>query len=161
MIKILNDIDIAPLLNFYNETESDFVWTEFGSTSKQVGLQYKIDEDPWTSAVGKSKGQELTYTELNPFFKNSPFEDIINQYNLKRTRLMLMGPKSCYSMHSDESPRIHIPLITNEQCFFVFKFGLARHVPVGKVTWVDTTKDHTAMNGSDFWRLHLVGIVAE
>jgi hypothetical protein len=159
MIKILNDIDIAPLLTFYNENATNFVWTEFNSASKQVGLQYKQGDDVWTSAVGKSKGDELSYAELNPFFKNSPFEEVIDRYKLKRSRLMMMGPKSCYSMHRDDTHRIHVPLITNDQCFFVFKRSIPRHISLGKVTWVDTTEEHTAVNGSDFWRLHLVGIV--
>lgn len=63
-----------------------------------------IKTDGWTSAVGK--GDELIYSELNPFFKNSPLEEVINRYTLKRSRLIMMRLKSCYSMHLDDTHRI-------------------------------------------------------
>ena len=145
MIQTLNKIDIAPILSSYQLLESSMKWTDF-IKSQQVGLQYKDGEDPWISAVGKSQGQELTYTNLNPFFKDTIFEKLINNYNLKRTRLMWVAPWGCYSMHKDETPRLHIPLVTNPECYFVFKDGLVEHLPIGAVYWTDTTKIHTFIN---------------
>lgn len=134
-------------------------WTEYGTKSRQAGLQYKDGEDPWTSAVGKSQGQETSYTNLNPFFKDTIFNEIVVKYDLKRTRLMWVGPWSCYSMHTDNTPRIHIPLITNPECYFVFMNGLVKHMKPGAAYWTDTTQRHTFMNCSERPRLHLVGVV--
>lgn len=159
MIKSLDTIDIQPLLDHYVQVEEQLVWTEYGHKGKQAGLQYKEGDDPWTSAVGRSKGQELEYIHLNPFFKDTPFEEIINQYKLSRTRLMWISPMACYSMHKDETSRIHIPLITNEECYFVFKHNMPIHLAIGKVWLTDTRKFHTFMNCSDSPRLHLVGVV--
>jgi hypothetical protein len=96
MLKILNTIDINPILECYTSIESQIEWTDYGHKGRQAGLQYKQDEGYWTSAVGKSQGQELAYINLNPFFKDSVFEKLINEYNLKRTRLMWVGPYACY-----------------------------------------------------------------
>jgi hypothetical protein len=159
MIKVIDTINIQEILNSYYAIEKSVVWTDYGYSGKQVGLQYRKDEDPWTSAVGRSKGDELSFDILNDFFINSVFEKIINQYNLKRTRLMWLGAKCCYSMHRDYTPRVHIPLVTNPQCLFVFKHGEIEYLESGNVYWVDTRKDHSAMNGSNDWRLHLVGAV--
>jgi hypothetical protein len=159
MIKILSQIDVQPLLNSYARLEKEIQWTEYGHKGKQAGLQHKLDEDPWASSVGRSKGDELEYTEINPFFKNTIFETVINRYNIKRTRLMWVGPYACYSMHKDTTPRVHIPLITNPECYFVFRHGSIVHLPAGNVFWVDTTKHHTFMNCSNKNRLHLVGVV--
>ncbi len=159
MIKILNPIDISPILESYQKLEKDLQWTDFGHKGRQVGLQYKEGEDHWTSAVGKSRGEELTYSILNPFFKNTIFEEIINNYNFRRTRLMWVGPYACYSLHVDTTPRVHIPLVTNKDCYFVFKQGRLVHLRLGYATWVDTTKPHTFMNCSNEHRLHLVGVV--
>ena len=159
MIKELTTIDIQPLLDCYTQLESQIVWTEYGHKGKQAGLQHKEGEDPWTSAVGRSRGQELTYTQLNMFFKDTLFDRIINNYNLKRTRLMWVNPMACYSMHKDETARIHIPLITNLECYFVFKDSHPVHLGIGKIWLTDTRKLHTFMNCSDQPRLHLVGIV--
>ena len=160
MIKVLTSYNIEPLLISYNKLEKDIVWTDY-SDKKQAGLQFKKNEDPWASAVGTSKGDELAYTNLNPFFKDTIFEELINQYKLKRARLMWISPMTCYSIHKDTTPRIHIPMITNSECYFVFKQGFISHLPTGSVYLVDTTKLHTFMNCSTEPRLHLIGVVSQ
>jgi hypothetical protein len=159
MIKNLGKVNTDNILNEYYKLEHEIVWKNYISKGKQCGLQYKENEDPWTSAVGKSKGQEFTYELLNNFFKDSIFEKIIIEYNLKRTRLMWLEPYSCYSMHKDDSCRIHIPLITNTECYFIFKIGLIKHLELGNAYLVDTKKMHTFINTSNQARLHLVGVV--
>jgi hypothetical protein len=158
IIKHIGDIDVGPILNSFFELDKDIKWS-MNIQGKQTGLQYRPGEDPWTSAVGKSTGGETQYTELNPFFKNTIFENIINEYDLKRTRLMWVFPKSCYSLHQDETPRIHIPLITNPECYFLFNPGLLRQLDINSVWWVNTKLKHTFLNCSEEPRLHLVGIV--
>ena len=158
MIKILEAIDTQHILTAYYKMENNFCWSDYGK-KKQVGMQYKDGDDPWTSAVGRSQGNELSYNILNPFFKNTIFEEVISKYNLIRSRLMWIDTYSCYSMHKDETPRVHIPLITNPQCFFVFKSGLIEHLTIDNVYWVDTTQIHTFINCSEHPRLHLVGVV--
>jgi hypothetical protein len=161
MIRQLETFDVNSLLECYYQIEKNISWTNGGHKGRQVGLQYKDHEDPWTSAVGRSRGDELSYINLNPFFKDTVFENIIKKYNLTRTRLMWVGPYACYSMHKDFTPRIHIPIVTNPDCYFVFKAGLIYHMRAGVVYWTDTTKIHTFMNCSEQSRLHLVGIVKE
>jgi hypothetical protein len=159
MINVLGKIDEEEILDAYNAVEKNIVWTSYGHKGRQAGLQFKDDEDPWSSAVGRSSGQESTYTNLNPVFKDTIFEEVIIRYNLTRTRLMWVDPYVCYSIHRDETPRIHIPLITNPSCYFVFQSGRIVHLNKKLVWWVDTRKLHTFMNCSDNPRLHLVGVV--
>ena len=68
MIKILRDIDISSLLTYYAKIEKLIQWTNYGHKGKQAGLQYKEEEDNWTSAVGKHIDDDLKYNNLNPFF---------------------------------------------------------------------------------------------
>ena len=159
MIKILEQINVENILDTFNNIEKDIRWTEYGHKGKQAGLQFKDNEDPWSSAVGKSAGKELSYTNINTVFKDSVFEELINKYKFHRTRLMWVNPYACYSMHKDENPRIHIPLITNAECYFVFRNGKIVNLKQDFVWWVDTTQPHTFMNCSDLPRLHLVGVV--
>ena len=161
MINIIETCPVTELLDCYFKIEKNIVWTSYSGTKKQTGLQFKEGEDPWTSAVGTSKGDELAYTNLNPFFKDTIFEELINQYKLKRARLMWISPMTCYSIHKDTTPRIHIPMITNSECYFVFKQGFISHLPTGSVYLVDTTKLHTFMNCSTEPRLHLNGVVSQ
>ena len=159
MIKTLRPIDVAPILEEYYRLEPQMQWTDFGFKGKQVGLQHKPEEDPWTSAVGRSSGEELQSSILNPFFKDTIFEALINEYRMYKTRLMWVGPYACYSMHKDETPRVHIPLITNPACYFVFKRLMPLHLSTGNIYHTDTRNLHTFMNCSELPRLHLVGAV--
>jgi hypothetical protein len=159
MIKILETINEQSILDVYNTIEKDIVWTDYGPKGKQSGLQFKEGDNVWNSAVGKSIDNELDYKHINPFFKNTIFEELIIKHNLYRTRLMWVKPYACYSMHKDDSPRIHIPLITNQDSYFVFRKGTIINLRQGVVWWVDTRMTHTFMNCSDQPRLHLVGVV--
>jgi len=161
MINIIETYPVTELLDCYFKIEKNIVWTCYGDNKKQAGLQFKEGEDPWTSAVGRSNGGELEYTNLNLFFKDTLFEEVINQYTLKRTRLVWLSPMACYSMHKDTTPRIHIPMITNPECYFVFKTGIIQHMPVGSVYWTNTVNLHTFMNCSTESRLHLIGVVSQ
>lgn len=160
MFHLIEKIDVDCLLNEYNKLEGGLKWSEF-ATGKQTGLQYRFDADPWFDAVGVWKKTKTTaWTDenyLNPYFENTVFEKLIKKYNLKRTRFLWLKPQSCYTMHVDFTPRIHIPLITNEKCLFLIGDSSPFHLPTGGVYWVDTTKMHTAVNCSTEWRLHLVG----
>lgn len=161
MIRIIESIDTVLILEEYKKIEKDIIWTEFGHKGKQAGLQSRPGENPWTDAVDRSKGAEMTFDQINPFFIGTLFENLILKYQMKRTRLMWMGNFACYSMHADLTPRLHFPLITNDQSYMIFKKGLIENLPVGSVYWLDTRQEHTAINGSNDWRLHLVGCVSE
>jgi hypothetical protein len=163
-IEILKTIEVDEILNCYWNMDPDIVWTKFDEKSKQAGLQYRQGDDPWTSAVGRMSGNrnncvEHNFDQLNDFFKNSIFEELITEFKLYRSRLLWVYPFTCYTMHRDTSRRIHIPLISNKECYFVFKNLAPIHLEVGKVYITDTTKFHTFMNCSDKPRLHLVGVI--
>ena len=159
MIKTIAPIDTTQLLKEYYSLEAAIHWTDYGHKGKQAGLQYRENQDPWASAVGKQEADEHDYTILNPVLRGTIFEKLIVDYNMFRTRLMWVGPYACYSMHQDSAPRIHIPIITNPECYFVFKHRLPHHLPEGFAYWVDTTMYHTFINCSDKARLHLVGVI--
>jgi hypothetical protein len=159
LIKLLETIDVKPILEEYTRLEPNMIWADYGFKGKQAGLQHKINEDEWGSAVGRSSGNEFESSILNPFFKDTVFEELINKYKLFKTRLMWLNPYACYSMHKDESPRIHIPLITNSECYFIFKAISPYHLSVNNVYLTDTTRPHSFMNCSETSRLHIVGAV--
>jgi len=161
MIKTIDTIDSELVLTEFNKLNNDIVWLDIPN-KKQSGLQYRIGSegiDIWLESTGKNYCNEKSYSELNPLYKGTVFEEIINKYKLIRTRFLWVGPNTCYSMHQDSSPRIHIPIITNRECYFVFKKGLIQHMPAGAAYWTDTRHFHTFMNCSSEPRLHLVGAV--
>jgi hypothetical protein len=165
MINAIANIDIDRLVNQYFMIEEKIQWAEMPPKGKQAGLQYsEIEDNLWEAGTGTLTGlvnPEHQYKNLNPLLRGTIFEDIINEYKLVRTRFMWVNGMSCYSMHRDLSPRIHVPIITNPECFFVLKTGtegLIEHLPAGKVYWTDTRMQHTFMNCSSEPRLHLIGV---
>lgn len=144
----------------------DLVGQPDGQLAIQTNSSNQIN---WQSGIGKSEAKtpawEHGFCHLQPNLKGSVFEDYLEWINVPvyRTRIMLSRPKSSYSIHRDYSPRLHLPLITNDQCYFVFKDPAEFiHMPAdGRTYWVDTRREHTFMNGSVDNRLHLVMIVKE
>ena len=125
----------------------------------QISLQgIKGINDPF-NGVGKTK--ELNYAETEfivPLFPQLTYTNsILENLKMYRTRVMKMKPKTCYTYHKDYAKRIHIPLITNEKCFFVIDDEVVRLPADGNHYLVDTTKMHTAINASFEERIHIVG----
>ena len=108
-------------------------------------------------------GDKYLYVDDNEILYDKPLFDIpyinaiIKKYDLVRTRVIRMKKKTCYYYHKDNTKRLHIPIITNENCFLLVDEKLI-HLPAnGKTYIVDTTKMHTALNASKFDRIHIIG----
>lgn len=106
--------------------------------------------------------REEDFTILNEQFKNTVFEEFYNflnkRYVLGRVRIMMNKPNSCLSWHTDTSPRAHLPIKTQEGCFMVIE-NEVKHLSQDKLWFTDTTKKHTAFNGSKEERIHLVAVL--
>lgn len=118
-----------------------------------LGSLYDYDKKIFT-------GKEKDFTEFNSDYKHTYFYELYKQlpFAIGRMRLMCLKPKTCLSMHRDKEIRYHIALITNEQCFIIYRDYGTYHIPAdGYVYKMDATKYHTAINGhnSDD-RIHLV-----
>lgn len=140
---------------------------EFNSDS-QIAVQTDDDSnDNWLAGTGVGTGKtttwEQSFNKIQPSLKGTPIDEYLQWLGepVYRTRIMMAREKGCYSIHRDYTPRLHLPLVTNTQCNFLFTDPLQMfHMPAdGTTTWVDTTKPHTFMNGSTEKRLHLVMIV--
>ena len=99
------------------------------------------------------KEAEFTYLLFDIPYINS----IIKEHNLYRVRLMNLKSKTCYTYHKDQCKRFHIPIITNENCFFIVEDKLIRYSADGNYCIIDTSKKHTAVNASWKDRIHLIG----
>ena len=105
---------------------------------------------------------ETDFTILCNQFKNTDFELLYNELNsryiLGRVRLMNLNPKKCLSWHKDDTPRLHYPLHTQEGCFMIIEDEVM-HLPLSTWMMTETTKNHTAFNGSKESRIHLVAVI--
>lgn len=129
--------------------------------SLQISLQGVKDVDDYFYGTGK--GAELNHKETDFIFPNFPnmkyTNSVIKELKMFRTRLMRMQQKTCYTYHKDPTKRLHIPLITNENCFMIIEDQVHRYPADGSYYLIDTTKKHTFVNASFDYRIHLVGCV--
>jgi hypothetical protein len=166
MINAVGSIDSNQVLKQYLLFEKEINWVDMFPKGKQAGLQYATEEEEnlWSAGTGSLTGlsdTELQFNKLNPLLHGTIFDQIIQEYRLVRTRFMWVNPMNCYSIHRDLSPRIHVPIITNPECYFMFKQGSdahLQHLSAGTVYWTDTRIPHTFLNCSYEPRLHLIGV---
>ena len=128
----------------------------------QVALQgVEGNNDPF---YGIGRLSEVSHREdefIVPNFNMEYTNSVLKKLGMYRSRLMTMRETSCYSYHKDPTKRIHIPLITNDKCFMVIDDIVHRYPADGNYYIVDTTKMHTAINGSWEDRVHIVGCTNE
>ena len=106
---------------------------------------------------------EHAYRELVPEFAGTYIAEVVDALravaSIGRIRINLKQPFNANSWHRDPEPRIHVPIHTNPGCLFVVNHHCT-HLPVdGSVYFTDTRGYHTALNGGDTPRVHLVAAV--
>ncbi len=162
IIKQLDLIDSDVLLSFYHTVEKEIEWYTVNGKSRQSSLQHDLNGKQYTAGCGTSSGNDFVFNIVSDIYKNTIVENFIKKFNLVRTRWMWVEPYACYSMHYDRYPRIHIPLVTNKDCYFIFpdtKEEKLASLSLGKIYWLNTMERHTFVNCSSVARLHLVGSI--
>tara|TARA_B100000686_G_C16784892_1_gene974545 strand:+ start:2683 stop:3186 length:504 start_codon:yes stop_codon:yes gene_type:complete len=130
---------------------------------KQVGLQ--SIENNFDPKLSCGKVKELGHPEKkfsHPIFNVPYINSLLKELNMFRTRVLIMGPQSCYSYHKDPTERIHIPVQTNRKALFIIDklvYG-GEDISIGNCYKFDTRKMHIAVNGHRRrTRIHIVGSV--
>ena len=123
------------------------------------GIFWTRDENYKEIQVEKYVNEEA-YRVFEPLLMNTYFKnvyDVLSQhFRLGRARILKLDSRSSLSYHRDPEARLHIPIITNPGALMIVDKE-AHHMPAnGGVYYVDTTKYHTALNGGNQSRVHLV-----
>ncbi len=135
-------------------------WTE----NDLSGRYWIRGDDRYVEEPREDLVPEEQYSELCPAFKDTYFEHVYNElrarFPIGRTRILSKPQYNCNSWHRDPEPRIHIPIISNPGSLFIVNHH-ATHLPAdGSVYFTDTRGYHTALNGGDVNRVHLVAALA-
>lgn len=124
---------------------------------EQLSLQVT---DSGITGEGRLYNHDPIEKDFSAFAYDLPYTNsVLSDLKMYRSRLMNMRPKYCYTYHRDPTQRIHIPLLTNENCFFVIDDQVLRIPADGNHYLIDTRKMHTFVNASFKERLHIVGCV--
>lgn len=155
-------IDVNELFNLVNNiiTSNDIVYRMNG-----LSLQHRKGvSSPWNVVDGLESLKwydgvsEQDFNQTNETFRDTIIETLIKDFQLFRTRIMIMTGRTCYSFHADSTWRLHVPLITNKDCGFYFpNHKEYYHLKLGTLYLVNTQEKHTFINASSKDRWHLVG----
>ena len=142
--------------------EIDYIMETYKLNNGQLCFQSVTTYPDFNEGCGKledSPHRENEYIHLN-IPETWEISKFITDNNLTRTRLMTLNPKECYSVHQDSTLRLHLAVVTDPSCKLVVD-DRAFHIPAdGYPRAVDTTKLHTAFNGTfDVERIHIVGCI--
>ena len=145
-----------PLTQRPGQTE----WTE----NDLSGRYWIRGDDRYVEEPRENLVPEIEFSEFNPAFKGTYFEqvhdELTKRFPIGRTRVLSKGQYNCNSWHRDPEPRVHIPVITNPGSLFVVNHHVT-HLPAdGSVYFTDTRGYHTALNGGDTQRVHIVAALA-
>ena len=108
---------------------------------------------------------EAAFSEFDPAFAGTYFEDVWKEltarFPIGRMRVLSKGLYNCNSWHRDPEPRIHIPVISNPGSLFIVNHHVT-HLPAdGSVYFTDTRGYHTALNGGEERRVHIVAALPD
>ena len=149
-------------------------WTEGKQGHQaQFAIQSRKDsDDPYYESCGPQpnlnkeyKGYILTegsYDTTNEMFKDTYFENILNMFPFPvcRVRFVRLSSKACYRFHRDMTYKFHIPLVTNPSNVMIWPEQSHRiivHMPAdGHIYFTETAISHTALNGGQDYRYHIV-----
>ncbi len=103
---------------------------------------------------------EFAFKEFVPLFADTylkeVWETLLEIAPIGRMRLLSKGLYNCNSWHRDPEPRLHIPIVSNPGSLFVVNHHVT-HLPAdGSVYFTDTRGYHTALNGGETRRVHVV-----
>ena len=97
---------------------------------------------------------------MKTYFKNV-YDTLSEHYKLGRVRILRLDSRTSLSYHRDPEARLHIPIITNPGALMIVDKGAHHMKADGSVYYVDTTKYHTALNGGNEARIHLVATILD
>lgn len=145
-----------PLTQRPGQTE----WTE----NDISGRYWLRGDDRYIEEPREDLVDEAQFNAFNPEFAGTYFEYVHNEltkrFPIGRMRVLSKGLYNCNSWHRDPEPRLHIPITTNPGCLFIVNHHVT-HLPAdGAVYFTDTRGYHTALNGGETHRVHIVAALA-
>ncbi|MBB3066252.1 hypothetical protein [Limibacillus halophilus] len=129
------------------------------------GRYWLRPDDSYEEVPREEYVDEAAYSEFDPMFAGTYFEEVYHalsqRFTIGRLRVLSKGLYNCNSWHRDPEPRLHIPVVTNPGSLFIVNHHVT-HLPAdGSVYFTDTRGYHTALNGGETQRVHIVAALPD
>lgn len=132
--------------------------------TEERGVFWTMDQDYNEIQVERFVNEEA-YRVFEPLLMNTYLRNVYDvlskHYKIGRVRLLKLNTRSSLSYHRDPEARLHIPIITNPGALMIVEKDAYHMKADGSAYYVDTTKYHTALNGGDAPRVHLVATILD
>jgi len=129
------------------------------------GLFHTRVDDSYEEVEREERVDEFAFSEFVPALRDTYFHHVWVTLKeiapIGRMRVLSKGLYNCNSWHRDPEPRLHIPVISNPGSLFIVNHHVT-HLPAdGSVYFTDTRGYHTALNGGESHRVHIVAALPQ
>jgi len=128
------------------------------------GIFWMRDENYEEVQVEKFVNEEA-YKVFEPLLMDSYFKnvyDVLSQhFRLGRVRILKLDSRTCLSYHKDPENRLHIPIITNPGALMIVNDEAYHMKADGSTYYMKTVDYHSAINGGNVPRVHLVATILD
>ena len=129
------------------------------------GLYFIRPDETYEEVPREELVDERAFSEFVPALKGTYFEAVYGalaeRFPIGRMRILMKEPITCNSWHRDPEPRLHIPIHTNPGAVMIVN-NHCTHLPAdGSVYFTDTRGYHTAINGGEKQRVHIVAALPQ
>ena len=156
--RVIDRVDIDLIKQELSTIDRNETYALQGVAASDDPRKYIIPATNSTNAW--ERAPRVTADQLINFHFDLPYTNsLLTKYNVGYARVMMLHGKDCYTYHKDKTKRIHIPIETNENNFFVMEDTVFRLPADGSVYEVDTTHIHTFVNASISRRTHIVATI--
>ena len=155
--KLEDTVDLRRLQSESWSLMADVLFDERNQICLQTG-----GIDDWYEGTGAMvDGEDLSkFDAVHPKLIGTWWETFLRDfpYKVSRTRIARLLPRRCYSVHRDFHRTLHIAIHTNPKSYFLFinEQKLVHMDLDSHIYYMDTKRPHTAFNGGNNSRIHLM-----
>ena len=164
------DIDVERLQADLEKMYEHLPWFDFqkaDDSDSEVALAWKEATDTRSNSErfqGATRGKRARIRDIPWHHRvDSYYQEIKKQYKLIGGTYARMEARSAYNWHTDKAIGFQIPVISNDDCSFIFKLDDNKAYSFtpkpGKGYLVNNLVRHTFVNGGDLPRYYLLQIL--
>jgi len=163
------DVDVDKLVDDLNTMDPHLPWfdfTEADDSDSEVALEWKESTDKRSKETypGATRGCRARIRDIAWEHRiDTYYQEIKDKYKLIGGTYAKMEPRSSYAWHTDVCIGFQIPVISNDDCAFIFRLDDNKAYSFtpkpGKAYLVNNFVTHTFINGGDVDRYYLLQII--
>lgn len=133
------------------ETDKRGIFWTMNDSYEEIQVERRVNEDAY---------KIFEPLLMRTYFKNV-YDVLSRHYKLGRVRILKLDSRTSLSYHRDPEARLHVPIITNPGALMIVDKEAHHMHADGSTYYVDTTRYHTALNGGNEPRVHLVATILD